>query len=74
MYFVQATWYGDLYKADFMAKTGMNETEYDTFFNPSLGAADNSSFGYALAETNFNNSQHLGCIDGDVVPNNCSSQ
>lgn len=50
-YFVNATWYGDYYKASFMNKTEFNETQFEAFFNTS----NNASFGFDLDEVNFAN-------------------
>jgi len=44
-YFVNATWYGDLYKDSFMTATGWNTTQFDAFFD----ASTTNSFGNVLA-------------------------
>jgi len=68
--FVNATWYGDFYKASFMNNTGLNETQYDSLFN---NVSDAASFGGVLAAINQNVSTHYNCTDGDLVPDNCTS-
>lgn len=56
-FFVNATWYGDYYKSDFMAALNWDETEFEGFFN----VTQNNSFGYQLAQVNKNNSEHYNC-------------
>lgn len=47
----------------------MNDTAFNTFFEPSLGVEDQSTFGFALSMINFNNSEHFNCLDGKLVDN-----
>lgn len=47
-YFVNATWYGDLYKDSFMKTVGWTETQFNAFFN----VTTTNSFGNTLANVN----------------------
>lgn len=57
-YWVNATWYGDYYKSDFMAALNWNETEFEGFFNVTQNIY---SFGFNLDQVNKNNAEHYNC-------------
>lgn len=48
----------------------MDNATFDFFFDESI----KDSFGDVLGQVNQNNSIHLNCTDGDIVPTNCTSQ
>lgn len=69
-YFINATWYGDYYKADFLTTTGWSTAEYDSFYNVS----QENSFGWVLSQVNANNSDHFGCTSVPGESKNCTSE
>ena len=67
--FVNATWYGDFYKASFMTALNFDATQFDKFFDTSV----ENTFGYNLAMVNKNNSDHYACTPAPSSPNNCTA-